>query len=112
MLDTIFTKQDIEKLEKVGNKILIKCPHCRAQYLAGEIYMPGALIGQPPEIVKDSFGDILYVDYHTEANIPNMTEHFTCEYCNKPFIIEATVTYKTVEEAPEKDFSTQYVSLL
>ena len=112
MLNTILTKQDIERLEKAGNKILIKCPHCKAQYLAGEIYLPGALIGQPPEIVRDSLGEILYVDYHQENNMPNMAESFTCEYCNKPFIIEATISYKAKEEAPEKDFSTNYVSLL
>ena len=41
-----------------------------------------------------------------------MLEQFICDYCNKPFIVEATVTYKTRAEEPEKDFSTQYVSLL
>jgi RNase P subunit RPR2 len=41
-----------------------------------------------------------------------MIERFTCEYCNKPFVVEATVTYKSREEEPEKDFSSKYVSLL
>ena len=91
---------------------VIRCPHCGAEYLPGEIYMPGALIGQPDEVIKDSLGKILYEDYTTEAREPNMTEHFICEYCDKPFIIEATTTYKTREEAPERDFTTNYVSLL
>lgn len=91
---------------------IIHCPHCGAQYLPGEIYMPNSLIGQPDEVVKDSFGKILYEDYYTEMREPDMVEHFVCEYCEKPFIIEATVTYKTKEEAPENDFSTKYVSLL
>ena len=91
---------------------LIKCPFCGAEYLPGEIYMPGSLIGQPDEVVKDSLGKIIYEDYYTPAREPNSIEHFTCEYCEKPFIIEATVTYKTKEEAPEKDFKEQYVSLL
>jgi hypothetical protein len=90
---------------------IIKCPHCSAQYLPGEIYMPGTLIGQPDDLVKDSLGKIIYEDY-SEDKEPNMIEHFTCEFCNKPFIIEATVTYKTLVEEPEKDFSTQYVSLI
>jgi hypothetical protein len=90
---------------------VIKCPHCGAQYLPGEIYMPGALIGQPDDLVKDSLGKILYEDYQ-EGREPDMIEHFVCEYCEKPFIIEATVTYKTMTELPENDFSTQYVSLI
>ena len=90
---------------------VIKCPHCGANYLPGEIYMPGALIGQPDDLVKDSLGRILYEDY-LDGEEPNMVEHFICEFCNKPFVIEATVTYKTMSEEPEKDFTTQYVSLI
>lgn len=91
---------------------VIRCPHCGAEYLPGEIYMPGSLIGQPDELVKDSLGRILYEDYSTPDKEPDMEERFVCEYCEKPFIIEATVTYKTKEELPEKDFQTQYVSLI
>lgn len=91
---------------------VIKCPHCGAEYLPGEIYMPGSLIGQPTDVVKDSLGRILYEDYDPISKEPDMIEHFTCEYCNKPFVVEATVTYKAKEEAPENDFSTKYVSLL
>jgi hypothetical protein len=74
--------------------------------------MPGSIIGQPDEVIRDSFGKIIYEDYYSDLREPNMTEHFICEYCDKPFVIEATITYKAMEEAPEKDFSTQYVSLL
>lgn len=90
---------------------VIRCPHCGAEYLPGEIYMPGALIGQPDDLVKDSVGKILYEDYQ-EGKEPDVVEHYICDYCDRPFIIEATVTYKTREEAPENDFSTAYVSLL
>jgi hypothetical protein len=90
---------------------IIKCPHCGAQYLPGEVYMPGALIGQPEDIVKDSLGRILYEDY-AEGKESELVEHYTCDICDKPFIVEATVTYKTLEEAPERDFSTEYVSLI
>jgi DNA-directed RNA polymerase subunit RPC12/RpoP len=91
---------------------VIRCPHCNAEYLPGEIFIPGSLIGQPDEVIRDSFGKIIYEDYFTDDRTPTLEEHFVCEYCEKPFVIEATVTYKTREEAPEKDFSTQYVSLL
>lgn len=113
MLKTVITNLDIEKLDEDSKKkLFISCPHCHAQYFPGELYMPGALIGQPPEIVKDSLGKVIYVDYLKEENMPNMAESYICDYCNKPFIVEATVTYKASKEAPEKDFSTQYVSLL
>ena len=90
---------------------VIKCPHCGAQYLPGEIYLPGSLIGQPDDLVKDSLGKIIYEDYRPNRE-PDMIEHFTCEYCDKPFIVEATVTYKSMTEEPERDFQNQYVSLL
>lgn len=91
---------------------IIKCPHCGAEYLPGEIYMPGSLIGQPSDVVKDSLGRILYEDYYEPSKEPDMVEHFICDFCEKPFVIEATVTYKAKEEAPERDFSQKYVSLL
>ncbi len=100
------------KIQISHKTALIKCPHCGAEYLPGEVYMPGAIIGRPDEVVKDSLGRILYEDYYTAEREPDAIEHFTCEYCDKPFVVEATVTYKVKEEAPERDFSTQYVSLL
>lgn len=100
------------KLQISHKSAIIRCPHCGAEYLPGEIYMPNAIIGQPDEVVKDSLGKILYEDYHSASREPSLEEHFICEYCDKPFVIEAVVTYKPREEAPEKDFTSQYVSLL
>ena len=90
---------------------VISCPHCGAQYLPAEIYMPGAILGRPDDLVKDALGKIIYEDYK-EGQEPDMIEHFTCEFCNKPFVVEATITYKSMEEEPEKDFSSPYVSLI
>jgi hypothetical protein len=73
--------------------------------------MPGAFIGRSEDIVKDSFGKIIYEDYQPGRE-PSMIEHYICDYCDKPFVIEATITYKATVEEPEKDFSTQYVSLI
>jgi hypothetical protein len=100
------------KMQITHKSPVIRCPHCGAEYLPGEIYMPGALIGKPDDIVKDSLGRILYEDYSTPDKEPDMVEHFICEYCDKPFIVEATTTYRTREEEPENDFKQQYVSLL
>lgn len=113
MLETVISNIEIQKLKDSGKPIHIECPHCRAQYLPGEIYMPGALIGQPPEIVKDALGKIVYVDYQKVDNMPTMVERFTCEYCDKSFEVEAgPVTYKSRNVPQEEDFSTGYVSLL
>ena len=91
---------------------VIRCPFCGGEYLPGEIFMPGSLIGQPQEIVRDGLGKIIYEDYGPETKEPCLVEHYICDECEKPFIIEATVSYKTKEETPENDFSTKYVSLL
>ena len=90
---------------------IIRCVHCGAQYLPAEIFMPGAFLGTPDDIVKDSLGKIIYEDFKVNGN-PDMLERYFCDYCDKPFVVEATITYKTMTEVPEKDFSTQYVSLL
>ena len=90
---------------------IIRCVHCGAQYLPGEIYMPGSFLGRPDDIVKDSFGKIIYEDYHVGKE-PDMIERYICDYCDKPFIVEASITYKTMAEEPERDFKNQYVSLL
>lgn len=98
-------------LPSIDKSTIITCKHCGAEYLAGEIYMPGALIGQPKDIVKDALGKIICVEYDDDDN-PNKIEHFTCEYCDKPFVVEATVTYKSMTEEPVNDFSSPYVSLI
>ena len=88
-----------------------ECPHCGAQYLAGEVFMPGAFLGKPCDVVRDSFGKLIYIDFEEKCE-PETVEHFTCEYCNKPFIVEANIGYKTRKEEPERDFGSKYVSLL
>ena len=99
----------IDNTKKTHPKI--RCVHCGAEYVPGELYMPGALIGHPEDIVRDSFGKLLYDDYRVGEE-PDMIERYICDYCDRPFIVEATITYKTMAEEPEKDFSRTYVSLL
>ena len=106
------SKEGSSLIACIDKTTLITCPHCKtATYLPGEIFMPGALIGKPADVVRDTLGSLICVEYSDE-NKPNTPEHFTCEYCNRPFIVEATITYKTTAEAPEKDFSTDTTSLI
>ena len=100
------------KTQNSNKTPIIRCPHCFTEYLPGELYMPGSLIGQPDEVIRDAFGKIIYEDYYSESRKPEYIEHFTCEKCDRPFVIEATVTYRTREEAPERDFQNKYVSLI
>ena len=100
------------KLQITHKTPVIKCPFCGSEYLPGEIFMPGALIGKPVEIIRDSLGKIIYEDYDVKENEPDLIEHFVCDHCEKPFVVEASITYKAKEEAPENDFQSQYVSLL
>jgi len=92
-------------------KPIIKCPHCGYEYAPSEVFLPGELIGRSDSVIKDALGKILYIDYD-EGEEPEQVEHFECEGCGKPFIVEATVTYKTKPEEEELDFSDTSVSLL
>ena len=69
----------------------IKCPHCGAKYLAGEIYIPQNFIGRPYEVYKDDKGNILGF----EGTDMDTVESYTCDNCGKTFFVEATVTFKT-----------------
>ena len=91
---------------------VIKCPCCGAEYLPGELYMPGSITGKPTEVIRDSFGKIIYEDYHSKLNEPDLIERYECDICKRPFVIEAVISYRAKEEELEKDFSSKYVSLL
>lgn len=93
------------------NWVVIKCPHCGAEYVPAEIFMPGDLIGKPDSVVRDALGKILYADYEEDCE-PLATESFICDNCGKPFVVEPVISYKVKKEDEEKDFSTDTVSLL
>ncbi len=93
------------------NWVVIKCPHCGAEYLAAEVFMPDDFAGRPDELVRDSLGKIIYADYQEDYE-PLASTSFTCEFCNKPFVVEPVISYKVRKEDPEKDFSRDSVSLL
>lgn len=92
-------------------RTVIKCPHCKWEYLPCEIFYPNDFLGKPDSIIRDALGKIIYDDYYEEDE-PCFTESYECDNCGKPFVVNATVTYSTKEEKEETDFSTQFASLL
>ena len=100
---------EIPKLRQQPVKY-IKCPHCGWAYLPGEVLYPLNMIGYPVNIVRDGVGGILYHEY-PENKEPLAEEEFWCENCDKPFIIEIEVNYKTKAVKEELDFSNTSVKL-
>lgn len=90
---------------------IITCPHCKAQYLPCEIYMPEYVFGKVDDLVKDPEGRIIYTDYQENWE-PDNIEHYVCDFCNKPFVIEASMSFKTKAEKEELDFSNLETSLI
>lgn len=92
-------------------RTIIKCPHCGWEYLPGEVLYPRSVLGQPNNIIRDGLGHIIYEDYR-EGEEPEATEEYTCDNCNKPFVVEVSLNVKATEQVEELDFSEEYVSLL
>lgn len=90
---------------------VITCPHCGYQYVPADIFYPGELIGKPEQVIRDALGKIIYQEYDDEE-LPGQIEHYVCDECGKPFIVEPVITYKVRKEDEALDFSEQSVSLL
>lgn len=71
------------------NKVI--CPHCGAEYLPAEIFVPSAFFGKPRNIDKDSTGRILGYNGTRE----DLKENFKCDFCDRKFSVVANVDYKT-----------------
>lgn len=97
-------------IELKNKNLIITCPHCGAQYHAGEIFSAVAFTGKPTEIMRDCLGRILYYEYQ-EGKEADALEHFVCEYCDRQFQVEAQLSFKAKEEKEELDFTNQSVKL-
>ena len=73
--------------------------------------MPGELVGEPENVIRDALGKIIYQDFD-EENEPCQVEHYVCDECGKPFIVEPVVSYKVKKEDEQLDFSNLSASLL
>lgn len=73
-------------------ELLIKCPHCGAEYLPAEIYYPDEFLGKPQDINKVHNTGAL--DYYRGKSM-NTQEEYVCDYCGTRFYVDATVSFKT-----------------
>ena len=83
--------------------ILIKCPHCGAEYLPAEIFYPNHFLGKPSNIEKTSCGSI---DCYDGQNM-NLSEEYLCDKCDTTFAVRAQITFNT-RIIEEKSFSENY----
>ena len=90
---------------------VIRCPHCGMEFVPAEIFMPGDLIGEPDNVIRDALGRIIYQEYD-EGNEPAQVGHYVCDECGKPFTVEPIIMYKVKKEDEAKDFSELSSSLL
>ena len=73
--------------------------------------MPGELVGNPETVIRDALGKVIYQEYDDEE-MPAQIEHYVCDNCGKPFIVEPVITYKVRKEDEANDFSELSVSLI
>ena len=87
-------------------KNVIKCPHCGAEYMAAEIFLPDSLLGKPHDIVKDDNGKIKSF----LGKDMNLSESYRCDYCNKKFAVQASIKFNA--DSKTKDFDNKYKTKL
>lgn len=91
---------------KRTTKNLIKCPHCGAEYLPAEIFIPDSFLGEPTEIQKDDKG-------HIESffgDDMDLKEQYRCDYCNKKFSVTASIKFNSSTNT--KYFDEEYTTKL
>lgn len=93
-------------------KNYISCPHCGAQYTPDELFVRGEMLGKSKNVIKDALGKILYVEYADESDEPNFVTSYICDNCNKSFVVEASMSFKSKKEDSITDFTNSSVSLL
>lgn len=91
MMNNIDEKETTIMFIKDKKEILITCPHCGAEYLPAEVYVPSAFFGKPEDIDRDRVGKLEAYD----GKAMDLKETFICEYCNKEFNVVADVKFKT-----------------
>ena len=84
---------------------IIVCPHCGAEYLPSELLVGEGLLGDARGIVKTSDGRIV----RFEGRPYDLRESYVCDYCNKGFEIDGSMTFST---SKEDDFEEEYEKCL
>lgn len=88
-------------------EIVIKCPHCGAEYLPAEIFYPDSFLGRPMNIEKTSCGNI---DYYDGQNM-NLSEEYMCDKCGTTFVVKSVISFNT-KIVEEKSVSSSYKTKL
>lgn len=86
-------------------KHIVKCPHCGAEYLPNELYIPDEFFTKTSAL-KDEQGKIL----GNVSETLNTEEEYCCDVCSKTFKVKATVSFTT--EEVKDDFDEDYVVTL
>ena len=87
---------------------IISCPHCGAEYTAGEIYIPKVFLGNPKYLEKEALTHRILYD---GGKAMDTKEHYICDYCGTPFNVFAYVKFST-EEDTKHNFNKNYVTSL
>lgn len=87
--------------------IIIKCPKCGYEYLAGELFLPKHFLGQPTNVTRNDKGEIMFYDGIDMDN----EEKYICDNCNTPFHITADIAFNSYYNE-EEDFSKDHVTKL
>ena len=97
---------------KLQPRKVIKCPHCGWEYLPSEIFYSDSFAGKLVlgSVIRDPLGHILYEEYEEDC-APLAEEHYCCDNCGKPFVVELETKYNSKLEEEELDFSEESVSL-
>lgn len=78
-------------LRMKDDRLIIKCPHCGAEYMPSEIFYPEDLLPNSEIVTKDDKGRII-----AQAGSPmNLEEDFVCEYCNHAFTAKADFSFSS-----------------
>ena len=93
----------MKEIEK--ESFIITCPHCGAQYLPSEIFIEEGLLGDAHSIIRTSDGKI----EHYLGNPFDLHESYVCDFCNKEFKIDGTMTFTT---SKVDSFDEEYVKPL
>ena len=72
----------------------IKCPHCGAEYLPVEIFIPDEFFGRPQEVVRRSDNHKIETFY---GKLPDLKERYVCDYCRTPFEVQANLDFQVKE---------------
>ena len=73
--------------------ILVKCPHCNAEYVPSEIYLPKYFLGIPKYIHRNEENKITGI---TGSDM-DLNETYQCDFCGNKFSVKAKVTFSTKE---------------